>query len=41
MFNPRTVLFLGYNGSHQGSGDYALTQHDRTLFAKVGYAPLL
>jgi hypothetical protein len=36
--NPQTVLFLGYNDSHYGDQTVDLTQTDRTLFAKIGYA---
>ncbi|MCP4662691.1 MAG: carbohydrate binding family 9 domain-containing protein [bacterium] len=36
--NPRTVLFLGYSDNHLGDQDLALTQTDRTVFFKVGYA---
>jgi hypothetical protein len=36
--NPQTVLFLGYSDLHLGDQDFELTQSDRTLFAKVGYA---
>jgi hypothetical protein len=36
--NPRTVLFIGYSDNHYGNQDYPLTQADRTLFAKIGYA---
>ncbi|MFC1573141.1 DUF5916 domain-containing protein [Candidatus Eisenbacteria bacterium] len=38
MINARTVLFIGYNGSHYGADAYDLTAADRTLFAKIGYA---
>ncbi|MBN2382980.1 hypothetical protein JXQ70_08875 [bacterium] len=38
MINPRTVLFLGYSDGHLGNEDYDLTQQERTLFAKLGYA---
>jgi len=37
-FNPRTVCFVGYTDNYLGAPDHALTQKDRTLFAKVGYA---
>ena len=36
--NPRTVLFLGYSDNYYGSQNYGLTQADRTLFVKLGYA---
>ncbi len=36
--NPQTVFFLGYSDNSQGNQDYPLTQSDRTIFAKVGYA---
>jgi len=36
--NPRTVLFLGYRDNHLATPEYDLTQSDRTVFAKVGYA---
>ncbi len=36
--NPRTVLFLGYADNYFGSPEFGLTQKDRTLFVKVGYA---
>ena len=36
--NPRTMLFLGYSNNYFGNQDYALTQSDRTLFIKIGYA---
>ncbi len=36
--NPRTVLFLGYSDNYLGFYDISLTQTDRTLFLKVGYA---
>jgi hypothetical protein len=39
--NPRTVLFLGYDDNHYGSHEYELTQSDRTLFVKLGYALVL
>ena len=38
--NPQTVFFLGYSDGYFG-GDPSLdwlTQSDRTVFAKVGYA---
>ncbi len=36
--NPRTVFFLGYSDSSIANQDYNLTQANRTIFAKVGYA---
>ena len=36
--NPQTVLFLGYSDFHLGDQDFDLTQFNRTLFAKIGYA---
>ena len=36
--NPQTVLFLGYSDNHRGDQDASLTQTDRTVFFKVGYA---
>ncbi len=43
--NPQTVLFLGYSDNYQGGTLEArpldLTQTDRTLFFKVGYALVL
>jgi hypothetical protein len=36
--NPRTVLFLGYSDNYLGFYDISLTQTDRTLFIKIGYA---
>jgi hypothetical protein len=36
--NPRTVLFFGYSDSSFATQDYGLTQADRTIFAKIGYA---
>jgi len=40
-FNPRTVLFVGYNDSYYGASEYGLTQSDRTFFIKLGYAWVL
>jgi hypothetical protein len=37
-FNPRTVLFLGYVDNYRGNQDFSITQSDRTLFVKLGYA---
>lgn len=39
--NPRTVLFLGYSDNYQGDQDVELTQENRALFLKVGYAWVL
>jgi hypothetical protein len=39
--NPRTVFFLGYSDNSFASSDYGLTQEDRTIFAKIGYAWVL
>jgi hypothetical protein len=39
--NPRTVLFVGYSDNSLATQDYGLTQTDRTIFAKVGYAWVL
>ena len=36
--NPRTVWFVGYTDNRMGTDEYVLTQRDRTLFTKVGYA---
>jgi hypothetical protein len=36
--NARTVLFLGYADNHRGNEDFSITQSDRTLFVKLGYA---
>lgn len=36
--NPRTVLFLGYSDDHYGYQNIPLTQKNRTLFLKIGYA---
>ncbi len=36
--NPQTVAFLGYSDNYTGNQEYSLTQKDRTLFLKVGYA---
>jgi hypothetical protein len=38
--NPQTVLFLGYSDRHGGGapGADGLSQSDRTLFVKLGYA---
>jgi hypothetical protein len=39
--NPQTVLFLGYSDNHAGDQDIGLTQSDRTVFMKLGYAWVL
>ena len=39
--NPQTVLFIGYSDNHFGGREYGLTQADRTLFVKIGYAWVL
>lgn len=39
--NPRTVLFLGYSDNHRGDRAIDLTQENRTLFLKIGYAWVL
>jgi hypothetical protein len=36
--NPQTMLFIGYSDFHLGDQDYNLTQVERTVFAKLGYA---
>jgi hypothetical protein len=36
--NPQTMVFVGYSDFHYGNQEYDLTQTDRTVFAKVGYA---
>lgn len=36
--NPQTVVFVGYSDNRLGLGDVSLTQTDRTLFVKLGYA---
>jgi len=36
--NPQTSLFAGYNDSYHGDHELGLTQSDRTIFLKVGYA---
>ena len=36
--NPRTVFFLGYTDNYFGRHEFGLTQSDRTVFAKIGYA---
>ena len=39
--NPRTVLFVGYADNHQADDLFGLTQTDRRLFLKLGYAWVL
>jgi len=39
--NPQTVFFLGYSDSRMGDERIDLTQANRTLFVKIGYAWLL
>lgn len=39
--NPQTVFFLGYSDSHSGDQETDLTQTQRTVFAKIGYAWVL
>jgi hypothetical protein len=39
--NPRTVLFVGYSDNYRGDQVVDLTQTDRALFVKVGYAWVL
>jgi hypothetical protein len=36
--NPPTVLFIGYSDNYLGDQQTNLTQTDRTLFLKIGYA---
>jgi hypothetical protein len=36
--NPPTVLFVGYSDNYAGNARINLTQQNRTLFLKVGYA---
>jgi hypothetical protein len=36
--NPQTVLFVGYSSSRFGNETLDLTETDRTLFVKIGYA---
>jgi hypothetical protein len=36
--NPQTVFYVGYSDSHYGTDEFCLTQSDRTVFAKIGYA---
>ncbi len=39
--NPRTVLYLGYSDDYFGNNDVQLTQNNRTVFIKIGYAWVL
>jgi hypothetical protein len=39
--NAQTVLFAGYSENRLGTMDFDLTQRDRTLFIKLGYAWVL
>jgi hypothetical protein len=39
--NPRTVFYLGYSDNHEGYQDISLTQADRAVFMKIGYAWVL
>jgi hypothetical protein len=39
--NPRTIFYLGYSDGHYGDQRVDLTQTDRALFAKIGYAWVL
>lgn len=39
--NPRTVLYLGYSDNYSGDEVIDLTQENRTLFLKIGYAWVL
>lgn len=39
--NPRTVLFLGYSDNHQANDRFDLTQTNRAIFMKLGYAWVL
>ncbi len=36
--NPQTVFYLGYSDNYAGDHEIGLTQSDRTLFVKIGYA---
>jgi hypothetical protein len=36
--NPQTVLFVGYSSTRIGSDQIDVTEADRTLFVKIGYA---
>lgn len=39
--NPQTVLYLGYADNHYGYREIPLSQSNRTLFLKIGYALIL
>lgn len=39
--NPQTVLFAGYSDNYVGNQQVSLTQQNRTVFLKVGYAWLM
>lgn len=39
--NARTVFFLGYSDNYRGTQEISLTQTDRALFVKIGYAWVL
>jgi len=39
--NPQTVFFLGYSDNFLGDEQIELTQQNRTLFLKIGYAWML
>lgn len=39
--NPQTVLFVGYSDNRSGDQDISLTQRDRSVFLKLGYAWVL
>jgi hypothetical protein len=39
--NPRTLLFVGYSDSYTADDRIELTQKDRTVFLKLGYAWVL
>ena len=36
--NPQTALFVGYSDGREGIGNVPLTQTDRSIFLKIGYA---
>jgi hypothetical protein len=36
--NPQTVVFIGYSDASIGNEQFSLTQTDRTVFVKLGYA---
>jgi hypothetical protein len=39
--NPHTVFYIGYSDGYYGDDDVKLTQTDRAVFAKMGYAFVL